>query len=391
MGKGIRTLSITVVFLLLGSFGLYQESFAITADEITVKIEINESNTRPTFGLSHEDNKKIVDAGFSFDKQTFVITDNFHTPFAELPVNIGELNYFSAKVYAEHGLKVQEFLFGIPQKGDAHLAELGIEVQYGIFGEIQDIKVIQKSNVIDTDSIFATHEKIKCLTSDIEKKCDLTKISMTFLEPLQDKVMAIKAIDFKKRYQITYLNEGLDISGESLNPMLVNMISSSVRDEGILKVTQVAKYSPYWSTEDGRMFEMNSFGSFKEINRSFERFQDTGNALTRLHSGFGGIMANQQEMATDVFDASELISELPDYTASFHPKIIERINEEMKEKIVNEQEIATDVFDASELISELPESFTHYYSNNERMDEEMKEKMLEQEKICQNILNKYTS
>jgi len=59
--------------------------------------------------------------------------------------------------------------------------------------------------------------------------------------------------------------------------------------------------------------------------------------------------------------------------------------------MVNEQMRATDVFDASELVAELPDSFTHFYSNNERMGEEMKEKMLEQEKICQNILNKYTS
>ena len=49
MGKRIRALSIIVAFLLLGSFGLYQESFANTEDEITEKIEINVSNTRPTF------------------------------------------------------------------------------------------------------------------------------------------------------------------------------------------------------------------------------------------------------------------------------------------------------------------------------------------------------
>jgi len=343
--------------------------------EITEKIEINESNTRPTFGLSHADNKKIVDAGFSFNKQTFAITDNFHTPFAELPVNIGEPNFFDAKVYAEHGLKVQEFLFGIPQKGDAHLAELGIEVWFDLFGEIQDIKVIQKSNVIDIDSVTATNEKIKCLTSDIEKKCDLTKISMTFLEPLQDKVMAIKAIDFQKRYQITYLNEGLYISGESLNPMLVNMIPSSVRDEGLLKITQVAKYSPYWSTEDGQMFEMNSFGSFKKINQTFERFQDTGIALTRLHSGFGGKIAYEQMRATDVFDASELIAELPDYISYSPTKSDEKIDKEMKEKIAYEQMRATDVFEATELLSELPDYIPPTLPViSERIDKEMKEK-----------------
>ncbi len=67
--------------------------------------------------------------------------------------------------------------------------------------------------------LVATHEKTKCIATDIEANCNATNISMIFLEPLQDKVMAIKAIDYKKRYHITYLNEGLDISGDSLNPM----------------------------------------------------------------------------------------------------------------------------------------------------------------------------
>jgi len=339
VGEGIRVLSIVVAFLLLGSFGLYQESFAITADEINEKLQINESNTRPTFGLSHENNKKIVDAGFSFNNQKFTITDNFHTPFAEIPVNLGELNTFEAKVYAEHGVKVQEFLFGIPQKGDAHLAELGVEVWFGLFGEIQDIKVIQKSNVIDIDSLTATQQKTNCLSSDVEQDCIVTTVSMTFLEPLRDKVMAIKAIDYKNRYQITYLNEGFDVSGESLNPMNTVMIPSPERYEGLIPLTQTEKYSLHWTAEDGRIFEENDFGTFNQINKQFERFQDTGEPRTRLHSGFGGIIAYEQERATAIFDASKLISELPESTAYLFPESGERIDKEMKEKMLEQEKI----------------------------------------------------
>ena len=339
MGEGIRVLSIVVAFLLLGSFGLYQESFAITADEINEKIQINESNTRPTFGLSHDNNKKIVDAGFSFNNQTFTITDNFHTPFAEMPVNLGELNSFEAKVYAEHGVKVQEFLFGIPQKGDAHLAELGVEVWFGLFGEIQDIKVIQKSNVIDIDSLTATQQKTNCLSSDVEQDCIVTTVSMTFLEPLRDKVMAIKAIDYKNRYQISYLNEGFDISGQSLNAMNTMMIPSPERYEGLIPLTQTEKYSHLWTAEDGRIFEENDFGTFNQINKQFERFQDTGEPKTRLHSGFGGIIAYEQKRATDVFDATKLISELPESIAYLYPESGERIDKEMKEKMLEQEKI----------------------------------------------------
>ena len=83
MGEKIRVLSIIVAVLLLGSFGLYQESFAITADEINEKLEINDTTVRPTFGLSHDNGKKIVDKGFVFNDKAFSITNNFHTPFAK--------------------------------------------------------------------------------------------------------------------------------------------------------------------------------------------------------------------------------------------------------------------------------------------------------------------
>jgi len=42
------------------------------------------------------------------------------------------------------------------------LAELGVEIWFTYDGEIENVKAIQKSNVIEKDTIVATHEKIKC-------------------------------------------------------------------------------------------------------------------------------------------------------------------------------------------------------------------------------------
>jgi len=306
----------------------------------------NQWDTRPSFGISHETRQdQIVENGFSFNTEQFTLTDNHWTDFAEQSIEIGMVNTFSATVWADKGLKVQEFLFGIPNVGESHLAEFGVEIWYDINGEIQDVIVVQNSHVIDADTVSVSHEMTKCLATDEEAKCDTTTVSMTFLEPLQDKVMAIKAIDWKNRDQRTYLNEGFDISGESLNPMLAKMIPSTVRDEGLLKVTQVAKYSPYWTTEDGRIFEMNNFGSFKQINQSFERFQDAGTAYTRTHSGFGGIIAYEQNKALDIFDASNLVSELPASFAYIYPETGQRISGEMREAMLLQEQIAKGILD----------------------------------------------
>jgi len=307
---------------------------------------MNSWDKRPTFGVSHEDlQSQIVENGFSFNGEYFTVTDNYHTDFAEQSVEIGAINTFSATVYTDKGLWIQEFLFGVPGVGEGHLAELGVEVWYDNNGEIDEVKVVQNSDVIDADTVSVSHEMTKCLPTDAEARCNTTTVSMTFLEPLIDKVMIIGAIDNDRRSERTSLNEGFDISGESLNPMLANMIPSTVKYEGLIKVTQVEKYSPYWVTDDHRMFEMNSFGSFKQINQSFERFQDSGSAFTRMHSGFGGIIAYEQNRALDIFDATSLVSELPESFAYIFPETHERITEEMRQEMLVQEEIAKAILD----------------------------------------------
>jgi len=306
----------------------------------------NQWDKRPTFGISQEDRQtQLVENGFSFNSEYFTLTNNQWTNFPEQEVKVGTVNSFSATVYADKKLWVQEFLFGIPNVGEGHLAELVVEVWYSRDGKIEEVNVVQNSHVIDADTVSVSHEKRKCLSTDEEAKCDTTTVSMKFLEPLEDKVMAIGAIDFERRIQRTNLNEGFNISGESLNPMLTKMIPSSVRYEGLLKVTQVAKYSPYWVTDDDRMFEMNSFGSFKQINYKFERFQDTGDARTRMHSGFGGLIASEQNRALDIFDSSNLVSELPASFTFIFPETGQKIADEMRQTKLLQEQIAKEIHD----------------------------------------------
>jgi len=239
-------------------------------------------------------------------------------------------------------LKVQEFLFSVPEIGLGHLAEMRVEIWYDFDGKIENVKVIQESDVIDVTSLRVTHQKIKCIETELEEKCDRTLMSVIFLESLKDKIMAIKAIDFELRDHTTYLNDGFEISGESLNPMTTSLIPSTIKYEGLILVTQTEKYSKYWVAEDGRIFEMNRFGSFKQIDQSFERFQDTGTVYTRMHSGFGGIIAYEQKRASGVFDSSELISELPESFAYIFPETHERIDDKMRQQMFIQEQIAKD-------------------------------------------------
>ena len=232
------------------------------------------------------------------------ITDSFWTPFEEQEVKVGETNTFTIKVFADKKLKVQEFLFGIPNVGDAHKVELGIEVFFNYDGDFEKVKVIQKSDIVDNESIKVTTSKSKCLSDDLIERCVTTNLSMKFLEPLQDKIMAMKAIDFKNRVLITYLNDGFNISGDSLNPMKTMMIAGTEKYEGLVEVTQTAKYSNIWSTQDGRDFEINSFGSSKQIHQSFEHHVDTRALKDRMYSEFYKLInyeTNRAQLVLEIF------------------------------------------------------------------------------------------
>lgn len=253
--------------------------------------------TKPTFGLDHHTHAQIVTGGFSFNDKTFTISDNWHTPFSKQNVKIGQDNIFTAKVYAEKDIKIQEFLFGISKVGDAHNAELGVEVHYDYQGNVEKVLVVQKTDIVDMDYVDGFSTTSKCTASDIVERCITTSITLRFLEPLQYDVMAIKAIDQKGRTIITYLNDGFDISGDSLNPMNTEMIPSNQKSVGLIKVTQNEKYSPFWTAEDGRVFERNDFGTFTMTPQEFTRHQDSGEPITRLHSDFPSYQKGQALLA----------------------------------------------------------------------------------------------
>jgi hypothetical protein len=134
-------------------------------------------------------------------------------------------------------------------------------------------------------------------------QCDVTEISIKFLEPLFDKVMAVKAVDLKNRGQLTYLNEGFDISGVSLNPMITKMIPGPEKYEGLIEVMQIAKYSDIWISKDGREFVMDKSEGFNQINQSFVRYVVDGvsqNGIDRNHPWFNTYKQGQWLLAKEL-------------------------------------------------------------------------------------------
>ena len=60
---------------------------------------------------------------------------------------------------------------------------------------------------------------------------------------------------------------------------------------------------------------------------------------TRYHSGFGSILKHEKQRALQVFDATSVLSQLPD-SFSHDFSIDERIDDEMSRKMKEQEQIA---------------------------------------------------
>jgi len=138
------------------------------------------------------------------------------------------------------------------------------------------------------------------------------------------------AIDHKNRVIITYLNDGFDISGDSLNPMETKQIPGPEKYEGLITVTQAAKYRDIWIAEDGGEFERNESGAFYLINESFKRLVDTEKTMmNRNHSEFDTLIENETNRAAQILSeqlckrcSDEPFAEINDIFAYDYPTTI---------------------------------------------------------------------
>ncbi len=249
--------------------------------------------TKPTFGDSHQTYKPLVDCGFTFDGICYDITDNWHTDFDQLVINTGETHTFALKAYSENKLKMMELQLGVPIIGESRNAEVSILAVFDY-----NTNIIDTSISGDVDSITNLHIsnfKVKCQPSDDVEKCDMVVYTMKFLEPIQNDVLGIQAVDQKRRTQTTFLNEGFDIIGKSLNPMNNAVIAGPEKYEGSILVTQESKYSDIWVSQDGREFEKNNGGSFTQVNKVYETPEISG----RSGQVFQSLLQSEHDKANE--------------------------------------------------------------------------------------------
>jgi hypothetical protein len=210
------------------------DSITITRNESTGGSGNNAHKTKPTFGLDWNQHTQIVEDGVTFNKVSYDVTDNFHTDFNRQHVLVGVNNVVAMKVYAPYDLKWVEFIFDVPETGAAHNAKASVFVPMTWMDtdEIdQDgVEVIQDVNLINVDKVEVYRTSVTCTADDVEENCDLIAAKVNFNEQPASGVFAFKAVDERNRSTTTYFNDGIEVTGDSLNPLETVLVSTPDRN-----------------------------------------------------------------------------------------------------------------------------------------------------------------
>ena len=256
----------------------------------------SEWKTKPTFGLSWENNQPFVSSGFTLNDHTLDITNNWHTNFVPVSGVIGKENNAKIKVYAPNGLNTVMLSLGVPEVGKVNDAETNIIVSIlpnytgTISYTITEITHEQKESLVDETQTTATLSKSLCNDSDIIEKCYTVDINFVVLAPLKSEPIAITAIDTKHRYTTTYINEGLTFVGNSmLEPATAQLVvkKGNQYDAETIDLIQQDRRHNLWEDQYGNLWTQNDHDTWIQLTFPENTPTDSYvNVMTRMHSAF---------------------------------------------------------------------------------------------------------
>ena len=178
----------------------------------------------PTIGLNSF-YKRVVDNEFSYNGNT-VQVEKWHTPFPLITAKVGEINTVEIIVYDNNGINNMELVqFGLGAKSigePLNDLEVLIEVHLNINSnnfEVEKVIIKDRDNLIETFSVFAVIDMVKCLDISDNERCLKVTLEYSYREPTINNIMVVNVRDKPGNSQNFYLNEGVIVVGESMNPV----------------------------------------------------------------------------------------------------------------------------------------------------------------------------
>ena len=230
--------------------------------------------TKATFGISYSHGEKLVDCGYSMDKLCRDVLD-YHVDYQRQSIATNSTHDYTLKTYAPNGLRFLGIAFGVPSIGSPlSSAEAQIRVDlardYDIPSTylIDNIEYINENNVIGQNATFEI-SRVQCLPTDERHDCVLLNINdVLFREQLYYEPFVISAMDSNRYATVHFMNDGILVSGDSLNEAPTHDLTAKLahqRDLAQLTLTRTDKLSDVWTDQYGHTWTKNSFGTWSYV------------------------------------------------------------------------------------------------------------------------------
>ncbi|CAI9831362.1 exported hypothetical protein [Nitrosopumilaceae archaeon] len=332
----------------------------VSLDILIIKRSSEEDwKLNPTFGRTWDSNELRVTQGFSFNGRTFDVTDNFHVDFARQSSEIGQVNTVTMKAYAPVHLETMTLSLGVPDlsrftDAEAHIyvdviPNYDLEAEY----EIVAVRHEQPDELVDVDVTSATVEKKKC-NAEQEITCHEFTISFAVTAPLKSDVMAISAMDVERRETTTYVNDGVEFTGEPTLPAKTATFTIKRGNQHPVEtyhLVQDDRRYDVWTDQDGFAWLRNSYGSWFQLTQAgFERLADPHvSVMTRSHGSFADLVEEERRKAALVFDAESIRSEVGESFSIDAPVRVEKLKDPVVlEKLRISEQLALEYLESYE-------------------------------------------
>jgi len=221
----------------------------------------------PTFYYSQ--NKNIVKDGFRYNGFSTNVTGNLHTDIPLLFTYTNDTNSLILKVYDNFGTNAIKWIdVGFGSSGEyasIDAAEVKIVTEFSN-GVIVKTTIKDKLNLINFGN--STSSIVDCGLFGTANCLQIT-IPHTFNEELRHPGIVIYAEDESGNEKSHYLNDGIQILGESLNesPTDKIFIQKYLGDPSSewVDILRIDRVDNIWSSEDGIEFKGTDGGGFQRI------------------------------------------------------------------------------------------------------------------------------
>ena len=293
----------------------------------------------PTF-YKNKLGKIIVENGFELNNNSTDVT-NYHVPWDLIVLNTNQTYNMKLKVYESYALKWIGIYFGMPEIGiPLSEAESGIVFHLNYDKEIEEITTVDRHTLVDVTSYNVTQTECGYVTSD----CYLLDVDFVFRDKQKNNIVAIQAVDMARNSVVHFINDGIEIIGESLNQPLISHVTASKggtfypQRAGVVELTLVDYKTDMWQDQYGYLWSVNNYGFYivDTVPVPIREPDVMWSAMTRVNSNFAGMIIAEQDKAILYFDASKLVGILDETFAYDTPKSEEQKQTELDIRITDE-------------------------------------------------------